>query len=55
MIFMAYASETKSRDISQIADEYWEKFTKSGSVSSYLKYKTYTNANKKDGETVGYR
>ena len=55
MIFMADASETKSRDISQIADEYWEKFTKSGSVSSYLKYKPYTHANKKDGETVGYR
>lgn len=48
-------SENKPRDLSQAADEYWEKFMESGSVSSYLKYKTHTNANKKDGETVGYR
>lgn len=52
---MAEYSENGLGDISQTADEYWEKFMESGSVSSYLKYKTHTNANKKDGETVGYR
>lgn len=52
---MNESNENKSRDVSQSADEYWEKFMETGSVSSYLKYKTHTNANKKDGETVGYR
>lgn len=52
---MKETDKNKLSDDAQTADEYWERFMESGRISSYLQYKTHTNASKKDGETGAYR